>query len=117
MKPQIYNFETCFNFGKHKGRSLLKVINGYEERYIGYLIANDSPWFILDPETLNILEKNGFFDDLHRSAPVSGGSIPLSDFGIKKEDVLSQLKKRYADFIRDPNAYEKLARRSSNKEK
>lgn len=110
MKPQIYNFDTRFNFGKHKGRSLTDILRSYESKYIGDLIANDILWFILDIETMNFLEKNGFLDDLNMSANISGGSISLSDIGLKKEDVLNILKKRYDDFMRDPIAYEKLAR-------
>ena len=96
MKPQIYNFETRFDFGKHKGKSLLEVLKARESRYIGYLVFNNVPWFILDPVTLNLLDKDGFFDDLEMSYYGSGGSFPLSSIiGYKKEDIVNQLKKNY----------------------
>jgi len=111
MKPQIYNFETRFDFGKHKGKSLLEVLKARESRYIGYLVFNNVPWFILDPVTLNLLDKDGFFDDLEMSYYGSGGSFPLSSIiGYKKEDIVNQLKKNYEDFIKDPTTYEKIAR-------
>jgi hypothetical protein len=109
MRTQIYNFETKFNFGKWKGKTLLEVLNYGQSRYVGYLIANNIKRFILDPETLNILENKGFFDDLEMSYYVSGGSFPLSGIGFTKDDILDLLRKRYDDYIKDPDNYESLA--------
>jgi hypothetical protein len=109
MKPQIYDLETKFNFGKHIGKSLREVIYNRESRYIGYLIANDILWFILDPETMNFLDKKGFFNDLDMSLYTGGGCFTLSEIGYTKEDILALLKKRFDDFTNDPIAYEKLA--------
>jgi hypothetical protein len=111
MKPLIYSFETKFNFGKWKGKSLLEVLNYGQSRYIGYLIANNILWFVFDPETMNILERKGVFDDLEMSFDVSGGSLPLNGMGLKKEHILSILRRRYNDFINDPIAYEELAKK------
>jgi len=111
MKPQIYNFETIFNFGKWKGKSLLEVLNYGESRYIGYLIGNNILWFILDPETMNSLEKIGFFDDLAMSFNGDGGRLPLDAMGLKKEHLLSILRRRYNDFTNDPIVYEELAKK------
>jgi|ERR1035437_4547049 hypothetical protein len=111
MKSQSYNLETRFNFGKHKGKSLREVINNYESKYIGHLIFYDFPWFILDPETMNFLDKEGFFDNLDMSFYGSGGSFPLNGIvGFNKDYILKQLKKRYEEFIHDPATYEKLAK-------
>jgi hypothetical protein len=111
MKPQIYNFETKFNFGKWNGKSLLEVINYGESRYIGYLIGNNILWFILDPETMNALEKIGFFDDLDMSFYGDWGRLPIGAMGLKKEHLLSILRRRYNDFTNDPIAYEELAKK------
>lgn len=41
MKAQIYNFETLFDFGKHRGKSLKYILESRVEKYIGYLLAED----------------------------------------------------------------------------
>jgi len=91
----------------------MEVIQCYESRYIGYLIFNDVPWFILDPDTVKFLEKEGFFDDLDMSYYGSGGSLSLNGIGFKKEDILNHLRKRYDDYTSDPVAYERIARQNS----
>lgn len=107
MKPQIYNFDTKFDFGKHNGKPLRDVLNR-DGRYIGYLIGDNVLQFVLDPATMNELEKAGFFDDLEYPYYGSGGSIPLKDMGYKKEDIINEFKRRYEDFNKDPEAYEEL---------
>ena len=80
----------------------MEVLRKGESRYIGFLVAYNITWFVLDLDTMDFLEKKGFFDDLHTSLYTDNGSFPLSKFGIKKDDILRRLKKRYNDFIRQP---------------
>lgn len=105
MKTQIYTLDTCFNFGKHERKSLRRLLELGESRYIGYLIANNHPYFILHPETLSYLDKAGLFEDLHMSERINGGSIPLSSIGITKENILDYFKERYEAYISDPVTY------------
>lgn len=106
MKTKVYNFNTPFDFGKHKGRTLLDVLKARDGRYIGYLIGENILQFVLDPATMNELDKIGFFDDLEYPCYVSGGSIPLKDMGCKKEYILNEFKRRYEKFNKDPIGYE-----------
>lgn len=108
MKTKVYNFNTPFDFGKHNGRTLGDILKGRDGRYIGYLIGDNVLQFILDPTTINELDKVGFFDDLEYPCYVSGGSIPLKDMGYKKEDILNEFKRRYEEFNKDPIAYEEV---------
>jgi hypothetical protein len=111
MEPKVYNFETPFDFGKHKGRTLRDVLKGRDGRYIGYLIGENILQFILDPTTMNELDKAGFFDDLEFPCYVSGGSIPLKDMGYEKEDIINEFKRRYDEFVKDPLAYEEVIKK------
>jgi hypothetical protein len=109
MIPQIYTLDTKFNFGKFKGITLKEVIEGYESRYIGYLILNDVLWFILNPKTLEFLEKEGFFDNLDVSFYCSGGAIGANEAGLTKRDIMNLMKKRFEDYNVDPDGYTKRA--------
>lgn len=112
MKPQIYNFDTKFDFGKYKGRTLQNIIEARDSKYIGYLLVDNVRQFIFDPETMDQLEKVRFFDDLEYPYYGSGGCIPLKDMGYSKEDILNEFKKRYEEFTKDPAAYEEAIRRN-----
>jgi hypothetical protein len=53
MEAMIYNFDTRFNFGKFKGKTLYDVL--YVEHgahYVGYLIVLNVMRFILDQKVL-----------------------------------------------------------------
>jgi len=107
MKPKIYSFDTLFDFGKHKGRTLRDVLNLKDEKYIGYLIGENILQVVLDPTTLEELDDAGFLDDLEFPCYLRGGSIPLKDMGYEKEDIINEFKRRYEIFVKDPVAYEK----------
>lgn len=112
MKTQVYNLHTKFNFGKHKGKSLLEVIESGESRYIGYLVIHNVLWFVLHPDTIMILDKRIFFDNLIISDYGLGGAAIVA---IEKEDILSGLKKNFDDYNKNPIAYEEIAIRDAKK--
>lgn len=107
MKPKIYNFDTPFDFGKHKGRTLIDVLNLRDEKYIGYLIRENILQVVLDPATLEELDHAGYFDNLEFPCYVKGGSIPIKTMGYEKEDIINEFKRRYDEFVKNPKAYEK----------
>jgi len=102
MKAQVYDLTTPFNFGKHKGRSLLQIINSYQSRYLGYLICTGNPLFILSPKARIELEEKGYFDDLYMSAYTGGGSIPVN---MTRQEIIDTLTKKYEEFISNPEEY------------
>lgn len=102
MKAQVYELTTPLNFGKYKNSSLLQIINSYQSRYLGYLIDTGNPLFILSPKAIKELERKGYFDNLYRSAPCDGGSIPVN---MTKQEIIAFLNHRYEVFISSPDAY------------
>ena len=104
MRARVYNYETVFDFGKHKGKSLKEVL-AKDSRYIGFLYLDNVRRFILDFDVIRQLEGNGFFDNLEFPYYGSGGSIPFRHTNITKEEIIIEFKCRHEDFIKDPESY------------
>lgn len=114
MKVQVYDFNTCFNFGKHKGKTLLEVLHAGETRYIGWCIFYPVKCFVLDPNTIRALDSEHFFDDLDCSFPTEGGALPITGLKVgntifNKAWIMNELSTRYKEFKSDPEAYSKKA--------
>lgn len=108
MKAQIYTLKTEFNFGKYKGKTLSSILKNEGYYYLGWLLINNIPTFILDPETIKILDRNSFFENLPLFSD-HGATYTLSSMvNFTKEDLLSGQRKLYEKFQRDPVAYQNL---------
>lgn len=107
MKTQVYDLNTKLNFGKHKGKTIWELFNARQARYIGYLIFSDIKRFILHPNTIEKLDKHGFFDDMPISFYGNCGWISSKDIvGLSKTDIIESLKKNYQEYIDNPIKYE-----------